>query len=88
MVLYRLRNDFFDPWRRLSVRNRNTYGKTIFGHAIFRKEAEAIQVAPFGNRLALRFVSDRFIAILGYLGAKPSCGQFTEAGALDLDRSN
>ena len=57
-------------------------------HAIFRKEAKAIRLALFGNRLALRFGSDRFIAILGYLGAKPSCGQFTEAGALDLDRSN
>lgn len=46
-------------------------------HAIFRKEAEAIRVVLFGNRLALRFGSDRFIAILGYLGAKRSCGQFT-----------
>ena len=46
-------------------------------HSIFRKEAEAIRVALFGSRLALHFGSDRFIAILGYLGAKRSCGQFT-----------
>ena len=57
-------------------------------HAIFRKEAKAIRLALFGNRLALRFDSDRFIAILGYLGAKRSCGQFTQAGALYLDSSN
>ena len=37
MVLYRLRNDFFDLWRRLSVRNRNPYGKTIFGDPTFAR---------------------------------------------------
>ena len=32
MVQYRLGNDFFDPRRRLSVQNRNPFGKIIFGH--------------------------------------------------------
>ena len=81
MALYRLGNDFFDPWRRLSVRNQTLMERQSLGtpllHAIFRKEAKAIRLALFGNRLALRFDSDRFIAILGYLGAKRSCGQFT-----------
>jgi hypothetical protein len=64
------------PFEIETLMERQSLGTPLL-HAIFRKEAEAIRLALFGNRLALRFDSDRFIAILGYLGAKRSCGQFT-----------
>jgi hypothetical protein len=37
-------------------------------HAIFRKEAEAIRLALFGNRLALRFIPIASLPFLGIWG--------------------
>jgi hypothetical protein len=64
------------PFEIETLMERQSLGTQLL-QAIFRKEAEAIRVVLFWNRLALRFGSDRFIAIFGCLGAKRSCGQFT-----------